>query len=111
MPADSSLSQEPSARHGRAIDPYPCSVDPEIPGADWSLDYGYCRTSLDHHTSKNPETLGQLLTIGSGDPRCPASCPHKAPLAVAQGFMQRFPQGVPVAIAWVKQQKGGDHGR
>jgi hypothetical protein len=29
---------------------------------------------------------------------------------VAQGFMARFPQGVPVAIAWVKAQIGGEHG-
>ena len=107
MPADVSMP-EVSARHSDASQPYPCSRASTPPGTDWGLDYGCCRTSLDYHASKH---TGELLPRGSGDPRCPANCPHKAPLAVAKGFMERFDQGVPVAIAWVKAQLGDSHGK
>ena len=44
MPADESLI--PVIRNGSG--PYQCSQFAEVPRADWSHDYGYCRTSLDH---------------------------------------------------------------
>ena len=49
MPADTSLPQGSSPLHGDASKPYPCSQQATPPGAAWSIDYGYCRTSLDWH--------------------------------------------------------------
>lgn len=85
MPADNTLSQEPSAKHSNGSAPYPCSAQDAPPGpreAKWAFDYGYCRTSLDHQ----PPHFRQ----GSTDPRCPRECPHKAPQAVAVRFTQIF---------------------
>ena len=83
MPADESLSQEPTAAHGDGLTPYRCSKAEKPPrAAAWSIDYGYCRTSLDHW----PASYKQ----GSSDPRCPASCPHKAPIEVAVEFAKVF---------------------
>ena len=84
MPADTTLSQEPSERHGSARLPYPCHAWPGPPQARWSLDFGYCRTSLD---SQPPQAL-----VGSSDPRCPRDCPHKAPHAVVTMFTRVFQQ-------------------
>ena len=97
MPADSTLSQAPTNLHGDGVSPYQCSTRPAPPGSDWSIDYGYCRTSLDWHGPGNPQ--------GAGDPRCPSDCPHKAPQEVAIGFMERWPSGATVAAAWAKAQK------
>ena len=82
MPADESLSQEPTAAHGDGLTPYRCSKWSTPPRAQFSIDYGYCRTSLDHW----PASYKQ----GSSDPRCPASCPHKAPIEVAVEFAKVF---------------------
>ena len=80
MPADNSLTQEPSALHSDGNKPYQCSTAPKPPGGDGFIDYGYCRTSLDLHATHH----------GSADPRCPANCPHKAPIATAQLFGAMF---------------------
>ena len=82
MPADESLSQEPTAAHGDGLTPYRCSKWSTPPSAQFSIDYGYCRTSLDHWPEKHQQ--------GSSDPRCPASCPHKAPIEVAVEFAKVF---------------------
>lgn len=82
MPADESLSQEPTAAHGDGMAPYWCSKADIPPGVSWGIDYGYCRTSLDLW----PESHKQ----GSSDPRCPAGCQHKAPIEVAIEFSQLF---------------------
>ena len=98
MPADNSLSQEPSARHSNGSAPYPCSASPTPPGSNWSIDYGYCRTSLDWHGPNNPQ--------GTGDPRCPADCQHKAPIEVAIGFIKRWPIGGAMeAAAWARSKR------
>lgn len=77
MPADSSITQGPSAKHGNGDAPYPCSQANQAPGATWAIDYGYCRHSLD-----------QLA--GRDDRRCPADCQHKAPGPVAEKFIQVY---------------------
>lgn len=82
MPADESLSSAPSARHGDHSQPYWCSVTIMKPCADWSIDYGYCRTSLDVW----PESHKQ----GSSDPRCPRVCPNKASEEVAIEFQRLY---------------------
>lgn len=86
MPADHTLSQEPSAKHGDGNAPYPCAGQPSPPGPrdakEWAIDYGYCRTSLDHQ----PPHYKQ----GSSDPRCPRDCPHKAPSFVVVRFASIF---------------------
>lgn len=81
MPADPTLPQT-SAHHGNASAPYLCHKAEAPPGATWSIRYGYCRTSLDWHGPGNPQ--------GQGDPRCPSSCPHKAPQALAVKFTKRL---------------------
>lgn len=92
MPVDPSVSSAPSVHHTSGTAAYPCSQRQLPPArADWSLDYGsYCRTSLDHHPAEHK--------VGSADPRCPASCPHKAPEKVAARFTKLF-SGPGVAIA------------
>lgn len=82
MPADTSLSQEPSEYHGSASKPYPCHAWKSPPGAERTIDYGYCRNSLD---SQPPQAK-----IGSTDPRCPRDCPHKAPQHVVVLFTRLF---------------------
>lgn len=82
MPADSSLPQTPSAHHGDSSKPYPCHAWENPPIAPWSIDYGYCRHSLD---SQPPHAK-----IGSSDPRCPRDCPHKAPGAAVMVFTRLF---------------------
>lgn len=80
MPADKSLSQEPSALHSDGNAPYQCSSAPKPPGGEGFIDYGYCRTSLDLHATHH----------GSADPRCTANCPHKAPQQVVQRFGKAY---------------------
>ena len=93
MPADTSLNQAPSAHHGSAARPYACHTDARPPGAEFAIDYGFCRTSLD------------VLT-GSTDPRCPADCRHKAPAAVVAQFDKLFAwRGASAAAAWARAQR------
>ena len=80
MPADNTLP-DLSAGHNDGANPYPCHTQPVPPGprnAQWAINYGYCRTSLDYQ----PPHYKQ----GSSDPRCPRDCPHKAPPQVARSF-------------------------
>ena len=93
MPADTSLSQAPSAMHGDASRPYGCHADARPPGAEWAIDYGYCRHGLD--------TL-----VGRDDPRCPQTCPHKAPAAVVTQFDKLFAwRGAAAAAGWSRAQR------
>lgn len=93
MPADTSLSDAPSARHGSAALPYRCHAWPKPPGADWSLRYGFCRHSLD-------------MLSGLNDPRCPATCPHKAPETITQQFDKLFHwHGAAAAAKWARAQR------
>lgn len=95
MPADNTLSQEPTAAHGDGVSPYPCSTRAKPPSSAWSINYGFCRTSLDWHGPGNPQ--------GAGDPRCPADCPHKAPQSVAIEYGTRAESaGVASAAAWAR---------
>lgn len=82
MPADNTLPQAPTGVHGNASQPYPCHAAPEPPGSEPFIDYGYCRTSLDHQPPG--------ARHGSKDPRCPHSCPHKAPERIAVQFTKVF---------------------
>ena len=101
MPADNTISQDPSAKHGNGNAPYPCSTQPEPPGpreAKWAFDYGYCRNSLDHQ----PPEFRQ----GSTDPRCPRDCPHKAPQSVAARFTTIFmSKGAKKGAEYAKQHR------
>lgn len=100
MPADESLSQEPTAAHGDGLVPYQCSKWPTPPGTQFSIDYGYCRTSLDHW----PASYKQ----GSSDPRCPSCCPHKAPIEVAVEFAKVFAtNGANDAAAMARKHREG----
>ena len=93
MPADTSLNQAPSAHHGSAARPYACHTAARPPGAEFAIDYGFCRTSLDALT-------------GSTDPRCPADCRHKAPPMVVAKFDKLFMwRGASAAAAWVRAQR------
>lgn len=93
MPADTSLTDQPSAYHGSATQPYPCSARATPPGAAWAIQYGYCRNSLDALT-------------GSTDPRCPADCQHKAPAGVVARFQKQFEwRGAAAAAAWARTQR------
>lgn len=98
MPADPSIPSGPSAHHGNGDAPYPCSV--KGPGrAAFAIDYGFCRTSLDHHPASDK--------VGSSDPRCPAKCPHKAPEAVAIRFTKLFNwHGAASAARMARKEKG-----
>lgn len=90
MPADTTLSQAPTNKHGSAAKPYPCHGWSEPPGAGWAIDYGYCRHSLDHSEHEG---------YGSKDGRCPGDCQHKAPQAVALHFSKIFAWRGAVAAA------------
>ena len=100
MPADPSITSDPSAHHGNGDAPYPCSTRAAAPAhAEFSINYGgYCRTSLDHHKAAHK--------VGSSDPRCPADCPHKAPNGVAVLFTETFNQrGAKAAAEMVRTFK------
>lgn len=98
MPADDTIHQGSSPLHSNGDAPYQCSRWPAPPGANWAIDYGYCRNSLDWH--------GPDSRQGSGDPRCPQTCPHKAPTEVAAGFYVVYAeQGARGAAAWARGQK------
>ena len=101
MPADASISSAPSAHHGNGDAPYPCSGRTNPPGAQFAISYGYCRTSLDHHSKSDK--------VGSSDPRCPANCPHKAPNGVAVLFTEIFNlHGAKAAAQMAREFKGGN---
>lgn len=92
MPADLTMPER-TERHGDAARPYRCHADDRPPCAEWAINYGYCRHSLD------------VLT-GSTDPRCPQTCPHKAPAAVAAQFDKLFHwRGASAAAAWARAQR------
>ena len=92
MPADLTMPER-TERHGDAARPYRCHADDRPPGAEFAIDYGFCRTSLDALT-------------GSTDPRCPADCPHKAPTAVVTQFDKLFAwRGASAAAAWARAQR------
>lgn len=93
MPVDPSLSDAPTARHGNADEPYPCHGWKWPPQADWSIDYGFCRHSLD-------------VLSGQDDPRCPETCPHKAPASITQQFDKLFHwHGAAAAAKWARGQR------
>lgn len=95
MPVDPAAGLQPP-RTGDG--PYPCSTKPAVARADWAVDYGYCRTSLDWHPPADKR--------GSSDPRCPAPCPHKAPERVAVTFNKQFRwRGAEAAAALARQHK------
>ena len=95
MPADTSLNQAPSAHHSDAATPYGCYYGHRPPGAEFAINYGFCRHSLDTLT-------------GSTDPRCQADCRHKAPAAVAAQFDKLFWwHGAAKAAKWAREQRGG----
>ena len=92
MPADLTMPER-TERHGDAARPYRCHADDRPPGAEFAINYGFCRTSLD------------VLT-GSTDPRCPADCPHKAPAAVVTQFDKLFAwRGASAAAALARAQR------
>lgn len=92
MPADLT-TPERTERHGDAARPYRCHADDRPPGAEFAIDYGFCRTSLDALT-------------GSTDPRCPADCRHKAPAAVVTQFDKLFHwRGAAAAAGWSRAQR------
>lgn len=93
MPADNHITYT-----ARKVGDYECSQRAAPPGADWGIDYGYCRSSLDHH----PAHFKQ----GSSDPRCPADCKHKAPQKVAEFFMKKYAwHGNQEAAKWAREVK------
>lgn len=95
MPADHSLSQASTSRHGDASKPYPCYRWANPPGGQGFIDHGYCRTSLDALT-------------GSTDSRCPKDCRHKAPPNVVVGYSKRFHwHGAQAAAKWSREVRHG----
>ncbi len=92
MPADLTMP-EVTVLHSDAARPYACHADEHPPGAEWSIRWGYCRHSLD-------------AFVGSTDPRCPATCAHKAPASVVPTFTKRFTwQGGASAAQWAREQR------
>ena len=92
MPADLTMPAL-TERHGDAAKPYGCYYDRRSPGAEFAIDYGFCRHSLDTLT-------------GSTDPRCPADCRHKAPAAVVTQFDKLFHwRGAEAAAGWARAQR------
>lgn len=101
MPADPAAPTAPSAHHGDASRPYVCSTWQQAPGAAWSIEYGYCRHSLDLHTPGD----GQ----GAHDPRCPPDCRHKAPEQVARRFAMTYIRHGNAAAAAEARRHRQDH--
>lgn len=94
MPADNSLPQS-SPLNSDASRPYTCHARPKPPGAEFAIDYGYCRHSLDALT-------------GSTDPRCPVTCQHKAPAGAVIQFDKLFAwRGAAAAAEWAREQRMG----
>lgn len=92
MPADPTIPTKTS-HHNSGSAPYPCSAWERPPSAPWSIAYGYCRHSLD-------------VLYGATDPRCPATCPHKAPQTTSEHFDKLFHwRGANAAAEWARQQK------
>lgn len=93
MPADTSLSDRPSDRHGDGNAPYSCHAWATPPGAAWAIDYSYCRHSLDDRE-------------GHADRRCPADCQHKAPPNVVSKFARDYAKyGAVVAADVTKAER------
>lgn len=98
MPADDSLSQEPSAAHGNGDAPYWCSKVEKLPAPGAYIEHGYCRTSLDYWPDEHKQ--------GSSDRRCPATCRHKAPIPVALAFAKVYAtHGAKAAASMSKAHK------
>ena len=94
MPADPTTPAL-TAHHGDEAKPYRCHQDDHPPGAEFAIDYGYCRHSLDY-------------LVGCTDPRCPAECRHKAPLSVMAQFQKMFQwRGAAAAAKYAREQRGG----
>lgn len=93
MAVDPSISSAPSALHGSAAKPYPCSNWPSPPGhGSGFINYGFCRTSLDAGMSREDE-------------RCPDTCPHKASVQIAEAFTIHFAKhGAEAAAKFIKEQ-------
>ena len=92
MPADLSMPER-TERHGDAARPYRCHADDRPPGAEFAINYGYCRHGLD-------------ALVGRDDPRCPADCRHKAPAAVVTQFDKLFHwRGAAAAAGWSRAQR------
>lgn len=93
MPADVTMPER-TEHHTDGATPYPCHTWPKAPGTSWSIDYSYCRHSLD-------------ALIGHKDPRCPVDCPHKAPAAVVVMFDKLFGwRGAAAAAKWARETRG-----
>lgn len=93
MPVDPSLSDAPSQLHGSDKLPYPCHAWTKPQGAEWAIQYGFCRHSLD-------------VLSGVNDPRCPADCKHKAPISIAVQFDKLFKwRGAEAAAEWARAQR------
>lgn len=101
MPCDPSITTAPSIHHTEGSTPYSCSTRKDHPArAEWAINYGgYCRTSLDYHKAAHK--------VGSSDPRCPTTCPHKAPEGVAVLFTEIFnTRGAKAAAEMARAIKG-----
>ena len=86
MPADPSIPQKSSARHGNGDAPYVCSTWEKPARAEWSIIYSkYCRHSLE------PENFT--------DARCPGDCKHRASEEVAMKFHEVFKAKGAIAAA------------
>ena len=100
MPVDPAAGLQPPRTGDH---PYPCSQRPVLQIAPWSLQHGWCRPRLDLHAPADK--------IGSSDPRCPASCQHKAPQSVAVQFSKLFQwRGAEAAAQMARRNKEQAHG-
>ena len=94
MPADETLSDKPSARHGNGDAPYWCYSVEKLPRPVWAIQYAeICRHSLEPEARKY-------------DKRCPHDCKHFATKAQADGFQERYKtHGAVKAAAWLREQR------
>lgn len=99
MPADPAQAAIHSPSSISATKPYVCSEWDKPPKAEWSVDYGWCRNSLDYHEDRDK--------VGSSDPRCPQTCPHKAPAGAVAKFQADYSShGNLVAAENAKRSRG-----
>lgn len=61
---------------------YSCSKSPTPPTDNTSIDYGYCRYSLELQPTNT--------NIGHFDTKCSRYCPHKAPISIARLFSANY---------------------
>ena len=96
MPADETLSDKPSARHGDGDAPYWCYSIEKLPRPMWAIQYaGICRHSLESEARKY-------------DKRCPTDCPHRATDEQAAGFYEIYSvlrKGPRAASDWLTEQR------